>query len=243
MIAKTTGIVIRRIKYNDKSNIITLLTENFGKKSFILFGINSKNKGKFLRAAVQPMNILNIEFYYKETQTLGKIKELSIAYPYYSIPQNVFKKTITLFLSEIIDKITIEHLQDKQLFNFILNSLKLLDLTPKNYSNFHLFFLCELTKFLGIEPINNFSDKNQFFNIQEAKFTPDFNPTLSMNKNLSQLLNSILNLGITNMDKIKLSRSDRNQLLQHLLNFYAYHIDSFSEIKSFEILKQIFNSF
>lgn len=242
MIGKTKGIILRNIKYNDKTNIVTIFTKDYGKKSFIVYGINSPKKGNELRNILHPLYLVAIEFYYKETQTLAKIKEISLDYPYTSIISDFNKKAILMFISEILQKTIYEHLIDQQLFDYIYNALKFLDLQPRKYNNFHIFFLAGLTKFLGIKPINNFNSENPFFSIAEAKFTATYDPTLSLDIETSQVLSKILNMNITDMDKIRLSRQMRSSLLKALINFFAYHIDNFGTVNSLQILEDIFNA-
>ncbi len=242
MIGKTKGIILKTIKYNDKTNIVSIFTKDFGKKSFIVYGINSKTKGSELRNILHPLYLVALEFYYKETQTLAKIKEISLDYPYTSIITDFNKKAILMFISEILQKTIYDHLIDQQLFDYIYNSLKLLDLQPRKYNNFHIFFLTGLTKFLGIKPINNFTHSTPFFSIAEAKFTANYDPTLSLDAESSQIFSKILNSNIADMDKINLPRNMRSTLLRTLINFFAYHIDNFGTVNSLQILEDIFNA-
>ncbi len=242
MIGKTKGIILRNIKYNDKTNIVTIFTKDYGKKSFLVYGINSQKKGNELRNILHPLYLVAVEFYYKETQTLAKIKEISLDYPYTSIITDFNKKAILIFISEILQKTIYDHLIDKQLFDYIYNALKLLDLQPRNFNNFHIFFLAGLTKFLGIKPVNNFNNNNPFFSIPEAKFTENYDPGLSLDIETSQIFSKILNMNISEMDKIRLSRHTRSALLKALINFFAYHIDNFGTVNSLQILEDIFNA-
>ena len=242
MLEKTKGIVLRSFKYNDKSNIVSIFTEKFGKKSFIVFGINSQKKGKILRSTLQPLNLINIEFYNKSNTSLSKIKELTLAYPYKTISIDFYKKTILLFLSEVIYKVLIENFEDKNLFDFIWNSLILFDLYEKDYSNFHVAFLTNLTKFLGIQPINNFSDINPFFNIKEAKFISSYQTNYSLNYELSQIFSQILNTKMSDFEQIKLNRTQRQQLLDFIIKYYTFHLENFDNINSYKIFKEIFNN-
>ncbi len=242
MINSTQGLILKQIKHNDKSNIVTIFTRQFGKRSFIVYGINSRTKGKTLRNILQPLYLVSLQFYHKETQTLGKIKEISLAYPYSTIVKDFNKKAVMIFLSEVLYKTLLEHLTDTLLFDFIANSLKLYDLQEQNYVNFHVLFLTKLTKYLGIEPVNNFSSQARFFSISEARFTGNYDATLSFDNQTSEAFSTLLDTDITDFDKLRLSRQLRNNLLKGLLNYYAYHIENFGKINSLEILNEIFDA-
>jgi len=241
MLKKDIGLILKQIKYNDKSNIITIFTKNLGKNYFILYGINSERKGKLLRNIINPLYPVNIVYYYKENQNLNKIKEISITNSYRNIISCFNKKAILLFLSEILDNSLMENMQDIQLFDFIIHSLQLLDITNKNYSNFHILFIIKFLSYLGIYPINNFSPQNSFFNIIQGKFSQKYESGLSLDAKLSKTFSQLLNMSITEFDKITLSRSERNILLHFLIDYLKFHLEQFKSINSLEILEEIFN--
>ena len=242
MLAKTKGIVLKQIKYSDKSNIVTVLTRDFGKKSFLVYGINSRTKGKLLRNILQPMFIVNLEFYYKETQTLGKIKELSLAYPYKNIILNFNKKATLIFLSEVVDNALMEHFADQALFDFVCNALKLFDEQIDNYVNFNLAFLAGFMKFLGIEPVNNFDEHNCYFSIPDGTFKPVYVPQLSFSKAESQYFGQLLQAGLNDYETLSFNRQIRNGLLHKILGYYQYHIDNFGKINSLDVLHEFYDT-
>ncbi len=241
MLCKTKGIILKHIKYNDTSWIVTIFTKTHGKKTFIVKGINSPKRGKVLRNIIQPLFLVNIEFFYKETQTLGKIKEISLDYPYSDIIVNFNKKAILMFLAEVLQKVLTEHLAEPEIFDFVYNSLKLFDLSTDNYVNFHLLFLLDLAKYLGIRPVNNFSQQNPYFLISDAQFVANYDATLGFDYPLSSSFSKLLQFGVKDLDIVKIPRKLRNRLLQAILNYYTYHIEGFGKVNSLEILTEIFN--
>ncbi len=241
MIHKDTGLILKQIKYNDKSNIITIFTRNYGKKSFILFGINSKKKGKLLRNIINPLYPVNLVFYHKESQSLGKIKEISLAYNYHTITTCFNKKAILLFLSEILDNALLEGIEDPTLFDFVLSALQTFDAAENNYTNFHILFIIKLLYYLGIGPINNFGNEKPFFSIEQGHFVPIHEPGVTVDAHRSQILGHLLDKSITDFDTIKISRTDRNALIHMLIDYLGFHIDKFGGVRSLEVLEEIFN--
>ncbi len=241
MIHKDLGLILKQIKYNDKSNIITILTRNYGKKSFLLFGINSKTKGKLLRNIINPLYPVQVVFYLKENQTLGKIKEISLADNYQTITTSFEKKAILMFLSEILTNTLMEGIEDSQMFDFIMRSIQLLDMAENNFANFHILFILKLLNYLGISPMNNYSQQLPFFSIDQGHFVSIYESGKTLDLRRSQLLSRLLGMSITELDKVKLNHSDRNALLHFLIDYLGFHVDKFSGVKSLDILEELFD--
>ena len=76
MIDKTKGLVLSYIKYGDSSIICKIFTDSFGLQSYIINGIrNSKFKNI---ALYQPLNILNMVVYHKNSSGIQRIKEAKL---------------------------------------------------------------------------------------------------------------------------------------------------------------------
>jgi DNA repair protein RecO (recombination protein O) len=96
MIYKTRGIVLHRYKYSDSKIISNIYTEKFGLKTYIIFG-NTGKKSKMQINLLQPLAILDLNVYNKETGEIQKIKELSINYPVYIHVFRYKKKYLIIF--------------------------------------------------------------------------------------------------------------------------------------------------
>ncbi len=240
MLVKDKGIILRQVKYNDKANIVTIFTGKSGKKSFILYGIGSKRKGSFLRNIVQPLYLVDLEYMVKQTSDLGRIKNIALDYPYKTVPVEFDKKAVLLFLSEVLNKVLHEHLEDRELFDFVYHSLVFFDMQQKDFSNFHIAFLIRLTRFVGIEPFGNYSEKNKYFDIRKGHFSDSFDSVYCLDEHLSKIFSRLLQTPISDSDKIVLTRDERQQLLQSIVNYYSYHIDSFGQINSLDVLSEIY---
>jgi len=241
MLYKTQGIVLKQIKYNDSSKIITIFTKELGRKSFMVYGLG-KQKGRKKTANIyQPLFLLNIEFNYQENKGLQKLKEVSLLTNYNSIPFSVEKTAIIFFLTEILDKIIKFDVVDNQMFDFISNSLQIFDLQESNYMNFHLIFLIKITKFLGFEPSSNHSSENKYFNISQAKYTANYDEKYSIEEPYSKLFKQLINTKITNFYTIKMNNKERSYILNKILIYYSFYIEDLLKIKSLKVLNEVFS--
>ena len=73
-----------------------------------------------------------------------------------------------MFLAEVLTNTLKEEEQNKPLFNYIETTLLWLDEQPE-YSNFHLLFLLNLTKYLGFYP-EQINTSYHYFNLLDGKF-------------------------------------------------------------------------
>jgi len=221
MIISTKGILFNYIKYSDNSLIIELFTADRGKESFL---ISTK---KFPKNFFKLLSIYDIEIIIKDNRNIQKIKNISLIYNF-NFYFNHIKSCIIIFISEFLNKITPKSQPDPNLFNFIENSIYAFNNLDKGFANFHLSFILKLTKYLGIS-IENFllSELNDSENLEE-----NFHSTILLH---------LYRIDYDFLDEIKLNKNLRNEILNKIMNFYSANYYTLSNIKSLEVLKEIFD--
>lgn len=237
MLHSTRGIVLKTVKYSENSVIAKIYTEQFGLRSYIIKGLSGKrSQGK--KALLQGLSLLDLVVYEKATGNLQNIKEMESAYAFRAIPYDISKSTILMFLNEVLYKCIGEEVSGIPMFQFIYDQLIKLDESTCNISDFHLHFLISFAKFLGFMPHNNYSEKNQYFDLQEGDFIAEI-PFHSnfIEKDLSLQMSNLLD-GKTLIFSGK--PKERNELLQKIILYYTLHVPSFGDLKSTEVLKQVF---
>ena len=236
---QSEGIVIRTIKYSESSVIAKIYTREFGLQSFIIKGVRGK-KGKNKTAALQHLSLVEIEAYQKEASGLKSVKNIQLRHPYSSIPFNIVKSTIAIFISEVLDKVLHENEADEQLFNFIDSALSLLDI-ENNAANFHLIFLIQLTRFLGFQLLNS-DNQNIYFDLESSEFT-SIRPLHDnfTKKEETSLLRKLLGTNFAESKALSFTNSDRRFLLRTLVKYYQIHVDSMRDIQAHLILEAVSN--
>jgi len=236
---KTKGIVLHYIKYGETSIIATIYTELFGRQVYIIKGARSR-KARLKANLFQPMFLLDMEVYNKQKRELQMIKEAKIVLPYIDIPVNLFKSSVCIFIAEILYKCLREENADKSLFEFIFSSFQYFDIQETFPVNFHLVFLLHLSRFLGFYPNDNYSVNNYIFDLMEGHFIsykPIHNHFLS--KEISFNFHTILNSEYD--DRIDILNSESRQvLLDKILEFYYLHQEKIGELKSIDVLREVF---
>ena len=117
MIEKTRGIVLHQVKYSDSGIVIQLYTKKFGRQSFMIKGLRNKKSGRH-SVFFQPLFILDLELYYKESRGMQTIKELSVYYSPSDIYSNIRKSSVAMFLGEVLTSILREESPNEELFGF-----------------------------------------------------------------------------------------------------------------------------
>ena len=103
MLHTTRGIVLHTTKYSETSLVAKIYTEVFGLQSYLVKGIR-KQKAKLRPALFQPMTLADLVVYHKDKGSLQNIKESRIAVPYRSIPFDIRKSSMLLFINELLYK-------------------------------------------------------------------------------------------------------------------------------------------
>jgi len=226
MLTKTKGLVLHNLKYRESSLLVTMYTSEFGIASYIENGVRSA-KAKHKMALFQPLTLLDLEVFHKPGRGLHRISEAKCYFPYRQIPFEVAKSSIALFLSEVLAKVLKEEEANFPLFDFLEESFQFLDGAQGNYENFHIQFLWNLASYLGFGPGSTLELLGQ---LKQAQFT-------GVNVMDAQILNDLVmaNYG----EPFLISRSQRKECLSGLLHFYRLHIESFGELRSWEILQEV----
>lgn len=242
MLQKTKGIVLHYIKYGDSSIIVHIYTDVFGRQAYIVNGVRNK-KSKIRLSRFQPLSVLELDVYYKSTREIQRIKDLKNYLPLQTVHNDIVKSTIAIFISEIIYKTLREVEPNKPLFDFIYNSIKLLDIKTTGIENFHLVFLLLLSKYLGILP--------QLKDIDRPGLV-DAGQTTTSVESLQQLfiltgqeregLYELYKCSFNDLEKIKIDNNTRSSLLEKLVEYYKIHLEGIGDIKSLAVLKEVFNS-
>src|SRR4030095_3209256 len=143
MLQKTAGIVFRTIKFSETSVVSKIYTERFGMQSYIINGVRSP-KSRFKASLLQSLSLLEMEVYYRENRNLNRIKEFQPAYIFKSIPFDVVKSSVGLFMIDVLSKSIREEEPNTGLFQFIFEKVTSLDECEQLPPEFLLHFLIRL---------------------------------------------------------------------------------------------------
>ncbi len=235
----TKAIVLISLKYGDTSLIVKAFTASDGLKSYLLKGVLTSKRGKLKSAYFQPLSQLELVANHKNKGTLESIREVKVNYHYQTLHTDISKNAMALFLAEVLGNSVREEERNEPLFEFLEASLQWFD-THEAISNFHLYFLIRLTKYFGFYPDTN-DMGTVCFDLQEGEFTntPSLNPILT-GENLS-FFKRFLGINFDEVQRIKMNKTNRQELLKSLVLYYELHLQGFRNPKSLAVLNEVFS--
>jgi DNA repair protein RecO (recombination protein O) len=240
MLVTTEGIVLHFIKYGESSVIATIYTRDFGRQSYLVNAARSK-KSQNKSSLLQPLFLVDMVAYQKQTRELHRIKELKSNQAYQNIPFNITKSSLVIFIAEVLYKSINEQESYPEMYDFIKNSLLYFDLMETGSSNFHIWFLLRLTEYLGFLPDFGRVGFEGWFDIKKGAIV-HFQPShpFFANKEATEYLMKFSTVKLHELSEVVLSRSMRNTLLTVMTDYYQLHFDNLGEIKSLNILREVF---
>lgn len=127
---------------------------------------------------------------------------------------------MTLFMSEVLYKVLKEGTSEQDIFEWCEKNILLLDAMSESFSNYHIYFLLELTVVLGFGPS-----------------TRDIRPFAG---NYYQVIKEFVSSSFAEAMMIPLNGADRNEIASRILKYIEFHIESSVNINSLKVLREIY---
>ena len=215
MTVNTELIVLHTTKFGENSIVVHTLSREYGRRSFLVRGA-----GKRLMSLFLPLNILEADVQESTKSTLFTARNLTARHPLLGIRSNVFKNSMTMFMSEVLYRVIKEGAAEQGLYEWCERNILLLDAVQHDFSNFHLRFLLELTVALGFSPESR----------DLQPFVGDHYPTVERFMQTS-FAESML---------IPLNGTVRNEIAEEILRYIEFHTESSVNINSLKVLRDLF---
>jgi DNA repair protein RecO (recombination protein O) len=246
MIVSTDAIVLRTVNYSETSIIVTLFSKESGKMTLMAKGAR-KPKSLFA-AQLEPMNILNINYFHKDARNIQLLKNSSFIEDSTDIRENFDALNYGLTIVEILDKLLHENDIDPIVFRLSIKILSALKSTQINYDILFSFFLLQLSVRLGFMPELN-KCCNCFINLETAKFDEHKGELMCKNCvhsgeiNFSvgtiNLLKALLKTHIDHLHGLKYDDQNLKELDSFLDYYSKFHLEGMLKVKSLKILREL----
>ena len=239
MIIDDEILIFHALRYSDDQLIVEGLARNYGRVSFVV-RISHAPRAKVRHVIFQPMAVLEVQWEEKPRAKLMRPIAARVSQPWSSLHTSPIKAAITLFLAEFLLQVCRHEQSGELFFDYLLQSLTWLDTAEEGFANFHLLFLMRLAQFLGIAP--NTSDTGlPFFDLMAAEFVSRAPAhAYYIYGDEARAFEQLLRMNFSTMHLFQLTRTQRNRILELILTYYRLHIPSLPELKSWEVLREIF---
>ena len=241
MIEKFDGIVLRTLKYSDNLMIADMYTREYGRLSFLV-PVSRSKRSRVRTVLFQPLSMLSFTANFKKEKTLSRINDVQPYTMYSTIPFDAVKSSISLYLSELLTYALKEEGKDEALFNFLDRSFVFFDSLEHGYADFHLVFMVQLLRYLGIYPNLESATPHSYFDlvhgctVREHPLHADFLMPAD-----TQPFIALLQTGYESMHLLSYNRKLRGEYLAILCKYYSIHIPDFPTLKSVEVLRELFD--
>lgn len=236
MLQQSKALVLNSLKYGEADLIVHCFTKDFGMKSYYLKGILQSKKSKIKKSFFQPLNQIEIIAFHNTKGKLNILKEVNFTYHYQSLHIDIYKQSITLFLSEILSQTLKEETQDPHLFEYLTHSFQLLD-QANQYADFHVVFLANYIHHIGFFPL--IDEQAPYFDFVEGKFVYNLSSGIFLEGDDLLLFKQIL-LSQNFENKLH-TRFQRKKVLDWLIQYMELHLQNFKKPKSLVVLQELFH--
>ena len=232
------GIVLSSVKYGDSSLVVNVLTRDDGRRAFI---VPARRSSRHVNVAAMLMPLSQIEFepLLRRKNAMPRLAEPHLAFPYTSIHSDNVKRQVCFFIAELLVKSIPDDVPDPLLFDFVAQSLQAFDVNLPAPYNFHIFFMLNLSDFLGFGPDRQ-RTACSVFDLQAGVWTSSlpFHQHL-LSGRMADLWHAFASADPLALDQISLSRQERHDLIDALQDFYALHHPGFRQLQCPDFLASL----
>jgi DNA repair protein RecO (recombination protein O) len=226
--------------YSDTYAITLIYTEEFGRVPYLTSQTKSR-KTKVPRSLFHPLAILDLEVEHKNLRDIQRIKEIKIHIPLIAILTDPVKSALGIFIAELASKVIREEQTNRPLFDFLLQSVQVLELIETAPANFHLAFMIRLSRLLGFHPDATGYRKGMVFDMRNGTFIQNHPAHIDfLHPDESEVFFNLLRMTYENMQAFRFSGRERQAIIRRILAYYRLHLSDFPEIKSLEVLHEVF---
>ncbi|MBR5299381.1 MAG: recombination protein O N-terminal domain-containing protein [Bacteroidales bacterium] len=216
MTQTTELIVLHTTKFGENSLVVHTLSRDYGRRSFLVKGAGKKST----MSLFLPLNVLEADIIETNKSTLFTARNLTAKHPLLGIRNNMFKNSMTMFMSEVLYRVVKDGANEQGLFEWCEKDILLLDAIQADFSNFHIRFLLELTVALGFSPESQ----------DLIPFVGEHYP----------FVEKFMTLPFADSMLIPLNGPVRNEIAEEILRYIEYHTESSVNVNSLKVLRELF---
>lgn len=207
-------IILGYTRFGENRLVVHTLSREYGRRSFLTRVGKGSAMSHFL-----PLNIVEAMVTENPKSTLWNASSFSTRYPLPGIRDNIYKNTITLFMSEVLFRTLKEGAVEEGLYEWCTGSILTLDSLDESFANFPVRFLLELCEALGFRPS-----------------AEDVAPFAGENY---QPLKALIEANFPQAMLIPLNGAQRNALADSLIRYLEFHTESTLNVKSLKVLREV----
>ena len=228
------GILLKKINYSETSLVTTFFTKEFGLKAFLFQG-GKKKKGNMLH----PLALVELTFYARTDSDLAKLTSIDRLTNTEHILRNPVKSSICFFLAEIIASTIQENDADTSLYDFLKREIAFIN-QNKVSPNYLIWFVLRVSQFMGLKPVST-KEEAHYLDVEEGIFLVNQPTNHKFIKSRAvQVLNSLNQHQKEEVLSHKITKTQRADCIEILLDYLSFHVPNFKIPKSLAVIKAVF---
>lgn len=239
MLLPSDCITLRSIKYNDSRAIVHCLSREAGRISLIVNDGNTP-AARRRRALMLPGSSFSCIIDMRENRALQSVRELMPGRV--MMLDNPVATSIILFACDFLATLLRDNQPDELLFDYVDRFLTHVTTSRRSIANAPIAFLLSLQQFMGISPDTASYSPGYCFDFAAGRFCAS--PPLHgqwLDAPSSAVFITLTRMTLDNMHLFKLSRTDRNTVLDHLIQYYSTHFGAIRSLQSLPVVRALFD--
>ncbi len=209
-------IVLSYTRFGENSLVLHTLSREYGRKGFMVRVGKKSSMAGFL-----PLSVIEAKVTENPKSNLWKASDIRILYPLNGIRGNIYKNSMTMFMSEVLYRVVKDGGNEDGLFDWCLGSIMTLDSLESDFSNYHIRFLLELATALG--------------------FRPTVNTLMPFAKNHFTRLEKMVSLPLAESMLLPLTGDQRNGMCEEILRYLEACTEASINVRSLGVLSELFH--
>lgn len=234
-------IALRTIKYSDSRSILSAWSAERGFISFAMPAGKGREAGR-RRALTMPLAAFEGVCDIRGDRDLVFIRDLKPMSVGMAMISDPVKLAMALFLAEAFEKILRNSTHDDALSLMIFDTVDALNAAGRRgVANFALWALYRLTVPLGIEPDMSDWQPQALFDLEGARWRMALPATnLTVTGDDAKAVRLLSRLTRDNIERLRLTRSDRRAMLDGILRYYDLHYCRLTPLNSLDVVTELF---
>ena len=208
-------IVLSTTKVRENALVVHTLSREWGRRGFLV-----RSAQKTQTSLLMPLSILEAEVTDTPKSELKTLRSCSARTPLNRIRGNLYKNSMTMFLSEVLFRTLREGAIEDGLVDWCVGSILTLDALESDFANFPIRFLAELAGCLG--------------------FRPTLEDIAPFSQERTALLAPFLQGSFGDSMLAPLNGATRNLLCEDLIRYLEFHTEQAIRIKSLSVLRELY---
>lgn len=238
---KVSLIILRLTRYSDRHDIALALAREQGPVSFIVSASRTKGAAR-TRALMMPMSIVGGVLSMQSGRSVGTLSEVTPLISTLAVTANPVKSAVAMFMADLLAAVVREGVADTALWDFTVASMEALASIPAaRVANFPPVFILNLATILGIAPDSGSYTAGRMLDLRDGvyRLTVPHHPDFATAEE-SRVVAAIDRLGYRGMHHVRLTRDERNRLLDGMLRYISMHHTRVDALRSLPVLRSLF---